>query len=130
MQRLEPVWMPQRNCSIGCVAALFSIGLLLSQMEAKEQIANGHKVTRKGCNDHPSLTRVTIQNGSLLRTLYVLCHSKAGLSPRHRLTGEPAGGPGSLEIKTAGDAINVEQFACEVQSGTDTAFHGLEIHFA
>src|SRR3954464_12679528 len=42
----------------------------------------------------------------------------------------PTGGPGGLKIKAAGNAINIEQFACEIEMRHDSAFHGLEIDFA
>ena len=48
----------------------------------------------------------------------------------HRAASNPARGPGGLKIKAAGEAIHVEQFAGEVEAGTEPAFHGLEIHLA
>src|SRR5258708_4171844 len=48
----------------------------------------------------------------------------------HGFSGEPAGCPGGLKIESAGQTINVEQFASEKQTRTFPAFHGLEVHFA
>src|SRR3989442_7413581 len=48
----------------------------------------------------------------------------------HRLPRNPARGPCGLEIESAGDAIYVEQFAGKMESGTNPALHGLEIHLA
>jgi hypothetical protein len=49
---------------------------------------------------------------------------------RHGPAGNPAGGPGRLKVEAAGDAVDVEQFAGEVQSGTYPALHRSEIHIA
>ena len=59
------------------------------------------------------------------------CKSQAltGLD-RHGAARNPARGPGGLEIEAAGKAINVEQFAAEVESRTKPALHGLEVYFA
>ena len=46
------------------------------------------------------------------------------------VAGDPAGGPGGLEVEPAGDAVDVEEFAGEVEAGDEFAFHGFEIHFA
>jgi hypothetical protein len=54
----------------------------------------------------------------------------SGSGNRHRPARNPAGRPCSLKIKTAGDAINVEQLAGEIKSGANPAFHRLEIHLA
>src|SRR5438046_2058626 len=51
------------------------------------------------------------------------------LSMRHRVAGNPAGGPGSLKVEPASDAIDVEKFAREIKPGADTAFHGFEVNF-
>ena len=50
--------------------------------------------------------------------------------PGHWPARNPAGRPGGLKIKTAGDAVNVKQFAGKIQSGANPAFHRLEIHLA
>jgi hypothetical protein len=59
--------------------------------------------------------------------------NRSGLDVRgrcgHREAGDAAGGPGGLEIETAGDAIDVERFAGEVEAGDEAAFHGLEVDF-
>lgn len=41
--------------------------------------------------------------------------------------GEVAGGPGRLEVEPAGDAVDVEDFAREVEAGLGLAFHRLQI---
>ena len=51
-------------------------------------------------------------------------------APCHRTTGEPARGPCCLEIEAARDAVNVQQFASEKKSWTNSALHGLEADFA
>ena len=35
--------------------------------------------------------------------------------------------PGGLEVETAGDAVDVEDFACEIEMGNMTAFEGGEV---
>jgi hypothetical protein len=62
----------------------------------------------------------------------VLSHPLAdsGFWRSHRLAGNPAGGPRGLEIESTGDAINVQQFAREMQARAQAAFHRLEIHLA
>lgn len=40
-----------------------------------------------------------------------------------------AAGPCCLEIEAAGDAIDVEAFAGEVEAGDEAALHGLEVDF-
>ena len=42
-------------------------------------------------------------------------------------SGEVAGGPGGLEVEAAGDAVDVEDFACEIEVGVGLAFHRFEI---
>src|SRR5687767_3601700 len=49
---------------------------------------------------------------------------------RHCAPGEPAGGPGGLEVEAAGEAVDVEQLAREEEAGTKLALHGLKIDFA
>jgi len=49
--------------------------------------------------------------------------------PHHRQPGDAASGPGGLEIETAGDAIDVEAFAGEVEAGDELALHGAEVDF-
>src|SRR5256885_14168763 len=43
---------------------------------------------------------------------------------------DPAGRPGCLEIKAAGNSVDVEQLSGEIKSGRDPAFHGFEIDLA
>src|SRR2546427_12176751 len=65
-------------------------------------------------------------------SIFDLRSSTFDLSPNgtgHRLAGNPAGGPCRLKIEAAGDAIDIEQFAGEVEPRTDAAFHRLEVHF-
>ena len=38
-----------------------------------------------------------------------------------------SGGPSGLEVEAAGDAVDVDAFAGEVEAGNDAAFHGLEV---
>jgi len=38
------------------------------------------------------------------------------------------GGPGGLEIEAAGDAVDVQDFACKVEVGTVAAFEGGGVH--
>ncbi len=45
------------------------------------------------------------------------------------MAGDQSCGPGGLEIEASGDAIDVEGFAGEVESGDDAAFHGFEVDF-
>ena len=45
------------------------------------------------------------------------------------MAGDPACGPGGLEVEASGDAVDVEGFASEVESGDDAAFHGFEVNF-
>src|SRR5207302_8897667 len=52
------------------------------------------------------------------------------VNPGHRAAGDPACRPRCLEIESAGDAVDVEQFAGEVKTGTDAAFHRFEIDLA
>src|SRR5436190_9217955 len=47
----------------------------------------------------------------------------------HALTCDPAGRPGCLEVETAGDAVDIEEFASEKDAGSNFAFHRLEVHF-
>lgn len=42
---------------------------------------------------------------------------------------DPAGSPGSLKVKTAGNAIDIEEFAGEIQARADFALHCFEVHF-
>ena len=51
---------------------------------------------------------------------FLLCLGDGG-------AGEVAGGPGGLEVEAAGDAVDVEDFAREVESGLGLAFHCFEI---
>lgn len=34
-----------------------------------------------------------------------------------------------MEVEAAGDAVDVKDFACEVEAGAEFAFHGFEIDF-
>jgi len=45
------------------------------------------------------------------------------------LGGDPAGGPGILKIESTGDAIDIQYFPCEIESGAHLALHGFEINF-
>ena len=45
------------------------------------------------------------------------------------MAGSPACGPGSLKIESSSDAVDVEGFAGEVETGDDAASHGFEVHF-
>src|SRR5205085_11011402 len=47
----------------------------------------------------------------------------------HGITGNPAGGPGCLEIEAAGQSVDIEQFPREIKSGANPAFHSLEVYF-
>ena len=38
-----------------------------------------------------------------------------------------ASGPGGLEIEAAGDAVDIEAFAGEVEAGDEAAFHAAEV---
>src|SRR5205807_5156150 len=53
-----------------------------------------------------------------------------GFGTRHRMSCDPSGCPGGLEIKAAGDAVNVEELAGEIKIWCDPAFHGFEIDLA
>ena len=53
---------------------------------------------------------------------------RGGLA-HHMLGGNPSGGPGVLKVKAAGDAVDVQYFPGEMESGAHFALHGLEIHF-
>src|SRR2546430_9682606 len=46
------------------------------------------------------------------------------------MSGVPAGGPGRLKIKTAGDAVNVEQLSGKIEIRCDAALNGFEIDLA
>ena len=46
------------------------------------------------------------------------------------LAGEVGGGPGGLEVEAAGDAVDVEDFAGEVEAGDEAACHGFEVDVA
>ena len=48
----------------------------------------------------------------------------------YRPPSKPTRRPGRLKIKTARNAVDVEQFACEMQTGTNAALHCLEVHLA
>lgn len=40
-----------------------------------------------------------------------------------------AGGPSGLEVETASDAVDIEDFACEMEAWAEFAFHGFEVNF-
>src|ERR1700688_1445821 len=46
---------------------------------------------------------------------------------RNRLASQPARCPGILKVKSSGDPIDIEHFACKVEPRTDQAFHRLKI---
>ena len=48
----------------------------------------------------------------------------------HGVSGDPAGCPSRLKVEATGNTVNVEQFACEIEMRSDSAFHGLEIDLA
>src|SRR5438105_7285417 len=52
------------------------------------------------------------------------------LNSSHRVSGNPPGGPGGLEIETAGDAVDVEELARKIKIRCDPALHGFEIDLA
>ena len=68
--------------------------------------------------------------GALLRQSTIRNPQSAIGSPRHRAAGDPAGGPGGLEIEAAGQAVYVKKFAGEMEAGANPAFHGFEIHLS
>ena len=39
----------------------------------------------------------------------------------------PSGRPSRLEIKAAGNAVDIKQLPSKIETGSDAAFHGLEI---
>lgn len=45
------------------------------------------------------------------------------------MPGQPAGGPGGLEVEAAGQGVDVEDFPGEEQAGLQAALHGLEVDF-
>jgi hypothetical protein len=45
------------------------------------------------------------------------------------LSGNPSGGPGILKVEASGDAIDIQYFPREMESGAHFAFHGFEVHF-
>src|ERR1043166_3793652 len=49
---------------------------------------------------------------------------------RQRASGNPSGCPRGLKIESAGDAIDVEHFASEIEARTNSTLHRFEIHFA
>ena len=51
------------------------------------------------------------------------------LNFRHSFACDAAGGPGGLEVEAAGDAVEVEAFACEVETGDMFALHAAKIDF-
>jgi len=50
--------------------------------------------------------------------------------PAHGEAGEAARGPSGLEIEAAGHAVDVEDFACEVQARAEAAFHRFKVNLA
>lgn len=47
----------------------------------------------------------------------------------HCPAGQETGSPGSLEIETAGDAVDIEDLAREIEPGHAAALHGFEVDF-
>ena len=59
---------------------------------------------------------------------WLVNHLQGGLAATSdRSCCQMRGGPGSLEVEAAGDAIDVDAFAGEVEARDDAAFHGLEV---
>mgnify|MGYP006966905375 CR=1 FL=1 len=48
---------------------------------------------------------------------------------RHGPSGNHSGGPGSLKVESPGQGIDIQNFTGEMQTGHDSALHGLEIDF-
>ena len=46
---------------------------------------------------------------------------------RYGQAGEASGGPGGLEVESAGDAVDVEDFTGEEEAGDLFALHRLEL---
>jgi hypothetical protein len=54
---------------------------------------------------------------------------RISISTHHRQPCDPSAGPCGLEIESAGDAIDIEALAREVQAGDDATLHPAEINF-
>ncbi len=44
--------------------------------------------------------------------------------------GDVARGPGALEIKAAGESVDIQNLPCKIEPGADSALHRLEVHLA
>src|SRR6478735_5847338 len=80
-----------------------------------------HFLRRLGCSC-PSGPAQKSRSSLLSRVTW---RPSSGL-PGHRQPRKAAGGPGVLEIESAGDPIDVEELPCEMQPRHEPALHRLE----